>query len=165
MKKISYLLLTVCLLNTSAYALTKTIATNVVFVQNAKSAELSKEVGQPGSYHLTLHKPDAFVSYFSDRPQRVTGLLASQKFLNLWDLSSKAHFKQNPPNAALESKNANLIGTLTKPEYNQKTGDISYRFTPLNTAKVVATHKNLGYTVLFVDDISWDPGGFGDSGN
>jgi hypothetical protein len=114
-------------------------------------------------YVLTLHKPELYVSFFSDRPQRITGLLPVQHFLKLWDSKNKAEFRQDPPNVALESKKANLIGTLTYPQYNSKTGDITFRFTPLTQIPKTFTYgQNLGYTVLFIDDVSWDPGGFGD---
>ena len=164
-KKISALLLATCLISAVSHAEVKQHHMAVVFIQNAKSSELSLDAKHAGDYTLTLHHPEAYVSYFSDRPDRVTGMVATTKFLKLWKSSNSSNFKNNPPNAALETKDSNLIGTLTDPHYNKKTDDVTYHFSPLNKVpSSITPGKNLGYTVLFVDDISWDPGGFGNVG-
>jgi hypothetical protein len=162
-KKLSALLIAICLFSAFAFAQVTVKNTSVVFVQNAKASELNVDPKHPGSYTLTLHQPEMYVSFFSDRPKRITGIIPMQRFLSLWAKKNKADFLQDPPNVALESKQSNLIGTLDNPDYNAKTGDITFRFTPLTPVPgSLKLHQNLGYTVLFIDDVSWDPGGFGD---
>lgn len=135
--------------------------TSIVFIQHAKSAELSKQNDQ--SYLLTLHQPFYYVSYFSDRPQRLTGLISQSRFIKFWSKKDKAKFAEIPPNIALESEKINIVGTLQNPQV-AKNGDLSYRFKPLKADIQMHDKQSLGYTVLFIDDIHWDPGGFGDGG-
>ena len=137
----------------------------VVYVQNAKSSVLSKDAKQPTVIKLTLHKPEMYVSYFSDRPERLTGMVELQKFLGLWDTKNKARFNQDPPNVAIETKKSNFIGMLSNPVYNSKTGDVTFTFTPINPLPSSFKYgSDLGYTILFIDDVGWDPGGFGSGG-
>lgn len=135
--------------------------TTIVFIQHAKSAELTQQADQ--SYILTLHQPSNFVSYFSDRPERLTGIIPQSKFVQLWSKQNKAKFAEVPPNIALESEKINVVGTLQNPQIS-KNGDLSYKFKPLKADIKMQAKQNLGYTVLFIDDVHWDPGGFGDGG-
>ena len=163
LKKLRHMLVVTCLVSGLAHAQAIQKNTSVLFIQNAQSSELSADTKQVNGYRLTLHKPQLYVSYFSDRPERITGILPVQKFLQFWDTKNKAGFRQDPPNVALESSQITLIGTLTDPQYLTKSGDISYHFTPLNGAHInLKLSRNLGFTALFIDDIGWDPGGFGD---
>jgi hypothetical protein len=156
------LMLVTCLFSSIAAAGSASLNNQVVFVQHANSTVVKVDAKQSGSYQVTLHKPAEFVSYFSDRPARKTGLVPVSEFVKLWNANDKSGFSQDPPNAALESKDFNAVGTLTQPKFDKKTGDVSYRFTPLTSDKNPAKmNKRLGYTVLFIDDVSWDPGGFG----
>lgn len=159
---IKKLFLVTCLFSSIAAAGNTSPNNQVVFVQHANSSLVKADSQQAGSYQVTLHKPAEFVSFFSDRPARKTGLVPTSQFVKLWNENSKSGFTQDPPNAALESKNFNAVGTLTQPKIDKKTGDVSYRFTPLaSDANAAKMNKKLGYTVLFIDDVSWDPGGFG----
>lgn len=164
-KRILVILLTASMLAGSAFAVSAKKNVTVVYVQNAKSSELKADAKHPNVLQLTLHKPESHVSYFSDRPQRLTGIVELQQFLSLWDDKSKAKFMQNPPNVAIETKKSNLIGMLSNPSYNSKTGDLTFTFTPIKPLPAEFKYgKDLGYTVLFIDDVSWDPGGFGTGG-
>ncbi len=136
-----------------------------MYVQNAKSSELTQDPKQANVIKLTLHKPEMFVSYFSDRPQRLTGMVELKQFLTLWDAKNKSKFTDNPPNVAIETRQSNLIGMLSNPVYNHKTGDVTFTFKPIKPLPAdFKFGKSLGYTIIFVDDVGWDPGGFGPGG-
>ncbi len=49
---------------------------------------------------LTLHDVTASTLYFSDRPQRVVGHMATTDFVDLWDEGENS-FEEDPPNAVL----------------------------------------------------------------
>jgi hypothetical protein len=64
-----------------------------MFVQTARSAT------SDGST-LTLHGITQSTLYFSDRPQRVVGHMATADFVDLWDEGDNS-FEEDPPNAVL----------------------------------------------------------------
>jgi hypothetical protein len=148
----------------------------VLFVQSSQTAMITPIKGKTGEYTLTLKKTDPFVSFFADRPNRVTGLIPMNQYLSEWKVAGQKGFKTNPPNVALESMTqgdlhqapTHLIGTLTLPKYDANTGDISYTFQLIGKdgTKITDTMQ-LGYTVLFIDgaEVHWNPGGYGPGSN
>ncbi|MCO5185930.1 MAG: hypothetical protein M9918_24210 [Anaerolineae bacterium] len=64
-----------------------------LFVQTAHG--MSFENGK-----LTLHALAPTTLFFSDRPDRVTGHITSQEFVDSWDQGTDS-FASNPPNAVL----------------------------------------------------------------
>lgn len=142
----------------------------LMFVQSAKSATIVPIKNQTNQYQLVLQNPDQYVSYFSDRPARVTGLVPTKTFLKNWNTGANS-FKQNPPNAALETsrkrillknKNVTVTGELSNPHYINKSGDIAYDFKLLQPQQIQFQKAKLGYTTLFIDDemVHWRPGGY-----
>jgi hypothetical protein len=65
----------------------------VLFVQTAQSITFKDGV-------LTLHGAAPMTSFFSDRPQRLTGQIRNDHFATLWS-EGRNSFKADPPNAAL----------------------------------------------------------------
>lgn len=64
-----------------------------LFVQTAH--DVSYDDGK-----LTLHTLAPTTLFFSDRPDRVTGHITSQEFVDSWDQGDDS-FESNPPNAVL----------------------------------------------------------------
>ena len=64
-----------------------------LFVQNASSIELRDGV-------LTLQNAAADTLYFADRPERITGRIATQEFVENWATGADS-FAEVPPNAVL----------------------------------------------------------------
>lgn len=64
-----------------------------LFVQNAKRAVYD-------GITLTLEGVTRSTIFFSDRPERIAGHMATQEFLKLWD-EGEDNFSVNPPNATL----------------------------------------------------------------
>jgi hypothetical protein len=91
-----------------------------LFVQTAHS--MSYEDGQ-----LTLHTLAPTTLFFSDRPDRVTGHITSQEFVDSWDKGPDS-FESNPPNAVLSIFHPDMVSDivveLTEPEYSE--GQLSY---------------------------------------
>src|SRR5262245_43881373 len=66
---------------------------SALFVQTAEGAEI-------GSGRLTLKGVAKSTLYFSDRPQRVVGHVATPDFVGIWDEGDNS-FAVDPPNAVL----------------------------------------------------------------
>lgn len=134
----------------------------VLFVQVAKQAELAPSPNQPNSYNLVLKSVEPYTSYFTDRPNRFTGLLSTANFVSFWQ--NEVDIQQTPPNVAIETSNLkngqriNQVLELSNPVYDAKKHSIIY------TAKSLEgplQPMNLGYTVLFIDDMVWHGNKFG----
>ena len=82
-----------------------------LFVQTAHS--MSYEDGK-----LILHTLAPTTLFFSDRPDRVTGHITSQEFVDTWD-KGPDNFASNPPNAVLSvfhpDKVSDIVVELTEP--------------------------------------------------
>ena len=73
---------------------------------------------------LTLSDASPTTTFFSDRPQRLTGQVRNDLFAKLWN-EGKNGFKDDPPNAALtvfnsDGKPTQAIVVLTEPKMDGK---------------------------------------------
>ena len=68
---------------------------------------------------LTLHALAPTTLFFSDRPDRVTGHVTTEEFVDTWD-KGPDNFASNPPNAVLSVFHpdgvSDIVVELTKPE-------------------------------------------------
>lgn len=132
-----------------------------LFIQKAEKGNLHKN--KDGSYSLTLKDFPQHVSYFSNRPAHIAGILPLQKFLTVWSNPAIANnFSKEPPNVAIAMITKRgyahtLIGSISSPKYKNNT--ISYAVKAFNKFK--GSDSDLSYVELFFDDIHWNPGGFG----
>ncbi|MBA2654778.1 MAG: hypothetical protein H0U71_06900 [Gammaproteobacteria bacterium] len=137
--------------------------TQVLFIQVANAGELVPNKNEAGSYRLTLKNVDPFTSYFTDRPNRVTGIVPTQEFVSMWQ---NRDIQSSPPNVAIETsdlKNGhkiNRVFVLSNPVYDAQKQEITYSAKSLSKER---THKpiSMGYTVLFIDDFHWHGNKFG----
>jgi hypothetical protein len=89
----------------------------VEFVQVARNVTFKDGV-------LTLGDASPMTTFFSDRPERLTGQLRNDLFAKLWN-EGKNGFKNDPPNASLtvfnpEGKPQQAIVVLTNPRLDGK---------------------------------------------
>lgn len=75
-----------------------------LFVQTAHS--MSYDDGR-----LTLHTLAPTTLFFSDRPDRVTGHISSQEFVDSWD-KGPDNFESNPPNAVLSVFHPDMVSDI-----------------------------------------------------
>lgn len=75
-----------------------------LFVQNAHS--MSYDNGK-----LTLHALAPTTLFFSDRPDRVTGHITTQEFVDSWDQGDDS-FESNPPNAVLSIFHPDMVSDI-----------------------------------------------------
>ncbi|MCA9871199.1 MAG: hypothetical protein KDI03_16785 [Anaerolineae bacterium] len=60
---------------------------------------------------LTLHTLAPTTLFFSDRPDRVTGHISSEEFVDSWDQGEDS-FASNPPNAALSIFHPDMVSDV-----------------------------------------------------
>jgi len=99
---------------------------------------------------LTLHTVAPTTLFFSDRPDRVTGHITSQEFVDTWDKGDDS-FAANPPNAVLSifhpDSVADIVVELTEPALEGN--DLSYAVKILDGEMPV----DGGPSALFIDVI------------
>lgn len=111
-----------------------------------------------GGYLLLLDHVDNHSIWFTDRPDRESGILETGNFVNSWGAFG---FDEVPPNAAIIAHDGaglaeTAIVTLSNPQYDTKNrvmmADISFvasapKFTPAQRSEV-----DLGKLSVFIDD-------------
>ena len=87
------------------------------------------------AYHdgkLTLHDLAPTTLFFSDRPDRVTGHISSEEFVDSWDKGPDS-FASNPPNAVLSVFHpdgvSDVVVEITEPEAVERAVEV-YRHDP-----------------------------------
>ena len=165
------LVMTLCVLLVSPVLAdtSSTQHTNYLYVQTARAATLKPVNYQQHTFTLVLKGVSSYVSYFSDRPKRESGILATQSFLMAWQQPGKNSFKQSPPNASVtgimlknlpEFKNTSIIVELRNPRYEQKKHLLTFDVTVLSSNAKTILNKTITLhdAVIFFDDIPWCPG-------
>ena len=164
MKKIinllSLVLLGFCVIQAS-FAQTKTNNNvQLLFIQTAETATISANNNQPGVYKLKLDQVRPYITYFSDRPHRITGVLPLEKYLADWSKGEKS-FKQDNPNAGIISATFDAVGMngiqtdvleLSHPQYNKMAKTLIYTVKTIGKIKAiqVGTYHDVS---LFIDTL------------
>lgn len=128
-----------------------------------------------GAFQLTLLNAPSQTVYFADRPERIVGVVPTERFLAI-----PAFIGDDPPNAALviqaDADNTDVIVfELTGLTYDAAVGSLTCIATLLEgfeqTVQTTggqaetplaadALPQEFGSSSLFIDDIHWNPGGF-----
>jgi hypothetical protein len=135
-----------------------------LFLQSFASGTVAPKEGAEGTYTLTLQHGLGQTVYFSDRPERIVGVVPTTTFLD--GLGFSPH---NPPNAALvidsdEGAVDIAVVELSNPAYDEATAtatydisvlqdyadvDLQFQQAPADLATIAA---NFGSAHLFIDD-------------
>ncbi len=168
MNKIYVLLVSALLTMSAGVGATVTAAQNakdksntqLLFLAAAPKAVLTQD--KNGSYELTVSNALGNMAYFTNRPERKSGLIEVDKFITLWtNKEIKNNFATNPPNVAVAMLMENghkqsFIAIMNKPLV--KGNLITYPLTKISKNKITTgTSVN---TIIFIDDVTWNPGGF-----
>lgn len=103
---------------------------DLLFVQAAASGALAPSAQ---GYTLSFRHDAGQTVYFSDRPERLTGLVSTAEMIAHWPFEN-----QSQPNAALAISNAEdenatvLIGVLSNPVWDAGPATLSYDFSMLS---------------------------------
>ncbi len=153
------------------FALNSANSPSFLFLQQAQSGtfELANN-GNPDEYMLTLENVWPETTYFSDRPQRISGTMSNEEFLGLDGMFSI----DNPPNAAVVLSDASseedvILVELMNPQYDPAAGRLIYTVKLFND-EVSAGLKNwrarkdqslpnsFSHVTLFIDSNSYTLG-------
>lgn len=110
---------------------------------------ISAKSGTMEGDKLTL-KDIPLVIYFSDRPNRLAGLLSLDVFAQGWDQGTDS-FRADPPNATLsiltDGGVKNAVIEISEPDAKIKEGSISFKVRVLEGE----VPKSFGSATLFID--------------
>jgi hypothetical protein len=149
---------------TAQATVTKPPAVRVLFTQTAAHGTLTPtQCKCDGRYILTLRDVGQDTVWFSDRPSRNAGHIATANFTRGW---SAYGFSADPPDAALSAIDASghrreLVAELTHPRYDpeQRTMRYAARTVPHTTGPLKVTRAAAGLDAgrlhdvsLFIDD-------------
>jgi hypothetical protein len=142
----------------------------LLFVQSFQGGRITS--GDGGAFQLTLEHTLRQTIYFSDRPNRVVGAMATSDFLGMFEQAAAA----DPPNAALVAEGADgemiLIVELMTAGFDDATGTLTYDVTMLGEEDVDMQFEHavgqaptaevaLETGHLFIDSLGactpWDP--------
>lgn len=115
-----------------------------LFVQSFQSGSWVPKPGEDGVFVLTVTGVPGEIIYFTDRPERIFGIVPTQQFLD-----SLGFTLENPPNAALvamaepgSTEQEVLLIQLLAPVYDENTATMTYE------AKVLADYSGAGLAHL-----------------
>jgi hypothetical protein len=105
---------------------TPTTQAEYLFVQPFDAGTWESKPGQEGTFILTLTGAAAQTTYFSDRPERITGLAPTPQFLEGLGFTA-----ENPPNAAIVAQTEHgvqdvLVVELSNPVYDAAAATLVY---------------------------------------
>jgi hypothetical protein len=113
-----------------------------LFVQPFDAGTWAPKPGEEGTYLLTLTGVAENTTYFSDRPERITGLAPTQPFLE-----GLGFISANPPNAAIVAQTGSgaqdvLVIQLFDPVYDATAATLTY------DARILADYGGRGLAHL-----------------
>ena len=127
-----------------------------LFVQPFDGGTWAPKAGEDGTFVLTLTGAAAQTTYFSDRPERDTGLAPNQQFLD-----GLGFTPENPPNAAIVVQTDSgeedvLVVELLAPVYDAEAATLTYE------AKVLRDYGGRGLADVAQQQSDYDlPASFG----
>lgn len=115
----------------------------LIYIQQAKVAELSQNPNRLDTYLLKVSGSDKTLVYFSDKPDRVAGTLSLSQFVKGWQNNSS--LQEDQPNAvisyvsfepAIDAGVGADILQLSNPEYDAGTDTVTFTAKPLHEYEV-----------------------------
>lgn len=123
--------------------LEKSNTNELIYIQQAKVAELTTNPNKIGAYLLKVGGSDKTLVYFSDKPERDAGTLSLSQFVKSWQ--NMPQLKENPPNAVIsfvkfKASSESGVGAdilqLSNPVYDFSTDTVTFEAAPLHEFEV-----------------------------
>lgn len=141
---------------------TKKDRTSYLFVHTAEKAKIELVNKESKTYKITLKQTSPFVTYFSERPQRIVKTMPMEQFIKLWEKKGNNSFKEDAPNADFNGiqvgfltpdKPLNIVLQLSQPVYDNKKQTVVYTASPLDgSAATMPETGSFNSVILFIDD-------------
>lgn len=150
-----------------------------IFLQCAQEGRIEQVVDKPNTYLLTLKNVRPNISFITERPQRKTGVLPTERFMQEWNTKSADSLNAVPPNAFLyglqdPKKEKGEVSTKTKskvnnqpppeptvmnfavqlsdPRFDAKTSTMTYVISGIEGRENTVSPVTLRYISLFIDN-------------
>lgn len=132
---------------------------NLFFLQTASAGILKKVSDDSNQFYLTLYGVNPYITYFSERPERIDGLVPFQNFINAWPVGAN-NYNVNPPNAIITASKINstdnkggqyYLVTLSEPLFDIQKMTARYTVTPIGSQKILISETKLDYVTVFID--------------
>lgn len=136
-----------------------TASLRLFFIQTAQTASIQPDPNKSGYYTLTLTGINPYITYFSDRPNRIKGIAPTDNFVKAWSVGGNS-YAQNNPNAVITAakidqtinqNSNNYVVSLSSPVYDQRNLQIRYTMKPLPAENFFFKQLTFDYVVLFID--------------
>jgi len=131
---------------------------NLLFIQTASHAVLKEMPNRPGYYQLILEDINPYVTYFSQRPKRLGGIVPVENFVKAWNIGPN-NFADNNPNGVLvpctidgalnTGEEVNLV-TLSHPNYYPTKNILVYLVKPILTQRFVFKEIKYEHVTLLI---------------
>ncbi len=131
------------------------------FIQTARAAILRAIPNEPENYILTLYDVNPYTTYFSRRPNRVSGIATSEDFVKAWKVGEN-NFEIDNPNGliipceidgATNKSETFYIVRLASPVYKtNKKGliNIQYAVKSIGSRNIIYKHIRFDYVTLII---------------
>lgn len=134
---------------------------NYLYVITSKNGHIKKL--PTGKFQLIMQNVTPYVTYFSDRPKRLSGLMPTLKFVNKWNVVNNRLVK-NPPNANIEGSSLHAIYhsqfrqfdlnvELLNPTYYKKNKTLVFDIQLMPGNAITKNDLKFDHTALFVDQV------------
>lgn len=121
-----------------------TYDSEMIYIQQAKVAELTCNPNKLGKYLLKVSGSDKTLVYFSDKPNREAGTVTLSQFVKSWE--NNGELQTSPPNVVIsyvnfKSTSEDGVGAdvlqLTNPKYNYSEDSVTFEAEPLHEFKIM----------------------------
>lgn len=132
---------------------------NTLFFLTAHQGSLTQL--SKNNYILSFKTSPEYVSYFTDRPMKKSGVITTHDFLSLWKNSkNKKNLAIKPLNASVvlvneSGRRQNFVAVILNPGYVD--GRLSYQISVLDKKPIIA--GSLKHIALYFNNIHWNPSG------
>lgn len=132
---------------------------HINFVQTSTEAVLNK-TNDDNVYQLTLYHVSPYITYFTHRPGRDSGLAEMDDFVKAWSVGGDASFAHDNPNGVLfagsiddqtNSSSTAYVVQIANPRYDARRSTATYDISPLNNKVSILSHMTLGQVVLVIN--------------
>ncbi|MBN1684906.1 MAG: hypothetical protein JW855_05715 [Gammaproteobacteria bacterium] len=132
---------------------------NLIFLQSATAGELRESTLHEGYYQLTLYNVAPYITYFTQRPNRNSGIVPLQNFVKAWNVGPNS-FQDNNPNAVIVAGQINdtinkntppLLAALSNPQYDMNKNVLQFLVKPLSTQKLLYKEITYQYVTIIIE--------------
>jgi len=130
---------------------------NLLFLISASNGVITPSSN--GTYLLTLQNVSPYITYFSDRPARLRGIVPTLRFIQTW-ATGKNNFRENNPNGIivpmkineiLNTAQQSIVVSFANPKYSISKNIMQFTIRPLISKSFLSKQTNLDYVAIIIN--------------